>query len=202
MLTTPVFLRTIFVAALASAFVLVSPLGNDPLQKSETKPAATRPAENKPASAPATLKIGDAAPAFRVADHTGKVRSLADFKGKRVILWFYPKANTSGCTKEGCGFRDRIADIEKLGATVLGVSFDDATENSKFVTDQKFNFALLCDTTKEMGLAYGAWSEGKPAYPARISYIIGKDGKIENIYLKVNVTKHAGEIVEWLEKNK
>lgn len=197
MLTTPVFLRSIFIAAVSSAVVLVNPAHSTQLQRADTKPAAT-----KPASAPVALRIGDPAPAFKVADHTGKVRTIAEFKGKRLVLWFYPKANTGGCTQEGCGFRDRIADIEKLGAAVLGVSFDDAADNTKFVTNQKFNFPLLCDTTKEMGLAYGAWSEGKPAYPARISYIIGKDGKIENIYLKVNTAKHADEVVEWLEKNK
>lgn len=85
---------------------------------------------------------------------------------------------------------------------MLGVSFDSAEENAKFVEHEKFQFALLCDTTRQMGLDYGAWSEGKPAYPSRISYIIGKDGRIENIYAKVNPSKHPAEVVEWLEKNK
>lgn len=161
--------------------------------------AASRPAERPNKSEKSTvLKVGDAAPDFRLLDHTGKERSLEQMKGKRFVLWFYPKADTKGCTMEGCGFRDRNADFLKLGVEILGISFDTPKDNAAFVKKFEFPYALLCDTDKKVSIAYGAAADEKAAWPNRITYVIGADGKIEKVYEKVDVKIHANEILEQL----
>lgn len=124
------------------------------------------------------LVVGTLAPDFTVKTHKGDTVSLKDFKGKKVILWFYPKADTPGCTAEGCGFRDRISQFKEKNTEVLGVSFDSVDENKAFATKFAFPFSLLCDTDKKIGLAYGACKNQDDKYPARIGYVIGGDGKI------------------------
>jgi peroxiredoxin Q/BCP len=144
---------------------------------------------------PKLLAVGTLAPAFEVRDHTGVVRRLADYRGKRVILWFYPKASTSVCTKQGCGFRDQSPALEALGVAVLGVSFDDAERNRAFATAQRFSFPLLCDVDRKIGLAYGACETARDAFPRRITYVIGADGKIEQAIETKDAGGQAAELM-------
>lgn len=143
-------------------------------------------------------KVGDVAPAFRVKDHTGRERSLSEFKGKRVVLWFFPKADTPGCTVEGCGFRDRAPDYEAKGAQVLGISFDTPAENKAFVEKFHFPFPILCDVDRSVGMAYGVAADAKAAYPKRATFVIGPDGKVEQAIEKVDVKTHPGSLLESL----
>lgn len=140
-------------------------------------------------------KPGDPAPDFRLQDHTGRERSLAEYRGKRLLLWFYPKADTPGCTKEGCGFRDRTPDYAKLGIEILGASFDTPAENAAFVKKYDFRFPLLCDTTRTLGLAYGACDDPKAQYPARISVLIGADGRVERTWSQVDAKTHPETVL-------
>ena len=104
-----------------------------------------------------TPKVGDTAPLFRALDQDGKAVKLTDFTGKQaVLLYFYPKDNTPGCTKEACGFRDRIDDLKKQGVAVLGVSADDAASHKKFIADHNLTFPLLVDTDNQVTEKYGA----------------------------------------------
>lgn len=195
MLHTRQILLSIFLgtgAPLAGAVFTATP--------AQDRAATSTKPSSKPASKPASagLKEGDAAPDFKVNDHTGRSRSLASMKGQRVILWFYPKAETPGCTAEGCAIRDNYKDFEKYKVNIFGVSFDTEKENAAFVKNQEFPFALLCDTEKKLGAAYGVWSEGRAPYASRHTYVIGPDGNIEKIYRKVNPATHAKELLDFL----
>jgi peroxiredoxin Q/BCP len=141
------------------------------------------------------LNVGDTAPAFSVQDHTGATRKLSDFLGKPVVLWFYPKADTPGCTIEGCGFRDLYPEFQKKGVEILGVSFDTVEENAAFVQKFDYPFPLLCDVRREIGVAYGAAEDAKAGYASRITYVIGADGKILQAHSKVSVKSHPKEIL-------
>ena len=132
------------------------------------------------------LEKGSVAPEFKVKSHFGKEVSLKDFKGKNVVLWFYPKADTPGCTAEGCGFRDRQTQFNEKNAVLLGVSFDTVQENEKFAKKFGFEFTLLCDTNREIGTAYGACATKDDKHANRIAYVIGTDGKISQVYAKVD----------------
>ena len=105
------------------------------------------------------MKIGQKAPDFTVADDSGKKVKLSDFKGKKVVLYFYPKDDTPGCTKEACNFRDGFAEIKKAGAVVLGVSADSVESHKKFKSKFDLNFPLLADTEKKIIEGYGVWKE-------------------------------------------
>src|ERR1041385_9106827 len=105
------------------------------------------------------VQEGKAAPSFTLEDASGKKVSLADFAGKNVILYFYPKDDTPGCTKEACGFRDDWKTLTKMGAMVLGVSADDATSHQKFIAKYKLPFPLLSDPDRKVMTKYGAWGE-------------------------------------------
>lgn len=152
----------------------------------------------------AALKEGSKAPAFNLPASNGKEVSLKDFAGKkRVVLYFYPKDDTPGCTVEACGFRDGIKPLEKQGAVILGVSPDGIPAHQKFIEKFKLPFLLLADTEKEVCKAYGVWVK-KSMYGreymgvARTTFVIGKDGKIEKIYEKVKPQGHEEEILEFL----
>jgi peroxiredoxin Q/BCP len=142
----------------------------------------------------------DPAPAFSLASTAGKNIGLKDLKGKKIVLYFYPKDDTPGCTKEACNFRDGIADLEKAGAVVLGVSPDDVASHEKF--QKKFNlpFALLADTDHAVADAYGVWKE-KSMYGKkymgieRTTFIINGKGKIAKIFPKVKVEEHHAEVL-------
>lgn len=135
------------------------------------------------------LKVGATAPGFSVKDHFGKTVTLKDLAGKKVVLWFYPKADTPGCTAEGCAFRDRASRFNDKNTVVLGVSFDTEAENKAFADKFGFEFPLLCDTTRAIGLAYGACATATDKYAQRIGYIIDEKGKILKSYPKVDAAK-------------
>ena len=151
-------------------------------------------------------KEGMKAPEFTLPSSEGKEISLKDYKGKNcVVLYFYPKDDTPGCTVEACEFRDNIKKIEKSDAVVLGVSPDDLKSHDKFIGKFKLPFVLLADTDKKVCEAYGVWVK-KSMYGreymgvARTTFIIGKDGKIEKVYEKVKPEGHAEEVIEFLNK--
>jgi peroxiredoxin Q/BCP len=146
------------------------------------------------------LKEGDKAPEFSVATNGGGNVSLADFKGQNVILYFYPKDNTSGCTKEACAFRDGFAVFKKKGAVILGVSPDSVKSHDKFVEKYSLPFTLLADEDKKIVTAYGAWGEKKfmgRKYMGvyRVTFLIGPDGRIKKIWPAVKPEEHAAEVL-------
>ena len=146
------------------------------------------------------LKEGDKAPDFSALTNGGGKVSLEDFKGKNVILYFYPRDNTPGCTKEACAFRDEFAAFKKKGAVVLGVSTDSAKSHDKFVEKQKLPFTLLADEDKKIVNAYGVWGEKhfmgmKFMGTNRVTFLIGPDGRIKKIWPKVKPARHAQEVL-------
>ena len=149
------------------------------------------------------MKVGEKAPDFSVVDDSGKKTKLSDLKGKKVVLYFYPKDDTPGCTKEACNFRDGIGAIKKQGAIVLGVSADSVESHKKFKSKFDLNFPLLADTDKKIVEDYGVWKE-KSMYGKtymgieRTTFIIDKSGKISHIFPKVKVDKHYDEVLEAL----
>ena len=145
------------------------------------------------------LKPGDPAPPFSTPDETGKQRTLAEFKGKPVLLWFYPKADTPGCTAEGCGFRDRHADFTKKGVVVLGASLDTPQANLAFKQKYTFPYPLLCDTDKKLAAAYGALPDPTARSAARSATLIGKDGKIKKHWPKVDAKTFPEQVLGELE---
>ena len=154
------------------------------------------------ARAAETPKVGDKAPAFEGKNEYGKTVKLSDFTGKQaVLLYFYPKDETPGCTKEACGFRDRIDDLTKKGVAVLGVSRDDAESHKKFIAKEKLNFPLLVDTDGKITETYGAGMTGR-ILSRRVSFLIGKDGKIVHITDAPQADKHLTEMKDAVEKLK
>ena len=150
------------------------------------------------------LKEGDKAPEFTAAISGGSHVSLSDFKGRHVILYFYPKDDTPGCTKEACGFRDHFASFKKKGAVVLGVSTDPVKAHDKFVEKFKLPFALLADEDKTIVQAYGVWGEKsfmgrKYLGVHRVTFLIGPDGRIRKIWPKVKPDEHAAEVLTALQ---
>jgi peroxiredoxin Q/BCP len=151
------------------------------------------------------MKVGQKAPDFKVTDDSGTTVKLSDLKGKKVVLYFYPKDDTPGCTKEACNFRDGMAAIKKLGAVVLGVSADSVEKHKKFKAKYDLNFPLLADTDKKVIEAYDVWKE-KSLYGRkymgieRTTYVIGEDGKITHIFPKVKVAEHADDVLAALKE--
>ncbi len=146
------------------------------------------------------LKEGDPAPAFSAESNGGARVSLADFKGKKVILYFYPKDDTSGCTKEACGFRDHYAEFTRRGAVVLGVSTDPVKSHDRFVKQFDLPFPLLADEQKQIVEAYGVWGEKsfmgrKYMGTNRVTFLIDEQGRIKKIWAKVKPEDHAAEIL-------
>ena len=144
------------------------------------------------------LSVGDPAPEFSVLAHNGQEVKLSDYRGKSVLLWFYPKADTPGCTREGCGFRDRLPAFNQKDVQIFGVSFDTVEENRAFAEKFDYNFPLLCDTKREIGMAYGACDEPTASNAKRISYLIGPDGNIKHSFGKVDATNHPEEALALL----
>lgn len=149
------------------------------------------------------LQAGDAAPNFQAQDDQGQTHRLADYKGRTVVLYFYPKDDTPGCTAEACGFRDSFEQYRKKGTVILGVSPDDAKSHGKFKLKYKLPFPLLADTDKAICTAYGAWKE-KSMYGRkymgveRSTFVIGPDGKLRAVYRKVSVPGHVEAILKAL----
>ena len=147
-----------------------------------------------------SLKEGDQAPAFSVPANGGGTVSLADLKGKNVILYFYPKDDTPGCTKEACAFRDNFAEFKKKGAVILGVSTDPVKAHDKFVDKFKLPFTLLADIDKKIVNDYGVWGEKsfmgrKYMGTNRVTFLIGPDGRIKKIWPLVKPDEHAAEVL-------
>jgi thioredoxin-dependent peroxiredoxin len=146
------------------------------------------------------LKVGDKAPDFEATDEKGKPVRLSDFKGKSVVLYFYPKDMTPGCTLEACAFRDNHAAIRKKGAVVLGVSADPAESHRKFKDKYDLPFPLLADPDKKVIQAYGAWGK-RSLYGRefmgilRSTFVIGPDGRIKAVFPKVKVKGHEQEVL-------
>ena len=153
----------------------------------------------------AELKEGSKAPEIKLLTDTGEELKLSSLKGKNVVLYFYPKSDTPGCTTEACGFRDADAKIQKLGAVVLGVSPDPVKAQAKFRSKFELPFTLLADPDHSAAEAFGVWVE-KSMYGrkymgvARTTFLIGKDGKIAKIFEKVKPAGHADEVLAALQK--
>ncbi|HYP25983.1 MAG TPA: peroxiredoxin [Blastocatellia bacterium] len=141
------------------------------------------------------LQVGDPAPDFTARAHTGEDVSLRDLRGKNVVLWFYPKADTPGCTAEGCGFRDRIESYSGKNVEILGVSFDTEEENRAFAEKFNFPYRLLCDTDRKVGVAYGAADDPSAQYARRITYVIDPEGRISKAVGQVNAREHPEQLL-------
>ena len=146
------------------------------------------------------LKPGDAFPAWKLTDQAGQEVSSAQLAGSTYLLWFFPKALSPGCTKEGCTLRDNYAGFEKAGVQVLGVSFDTPATNAKFVAKDHFPFRLLSDTGKKLAVEVGAADSTSRLWARRISYLVGPDGKVLEAYPDVNPATHATKVLADLAK--
>jgi thioredoxin-dependent peroxiredoxin len=153
------------------------------------------------------LEIGKKAPSFTLQDSEGKKVSLGDYKGKKVVLYFYPKDMTSGCTREACDFKEAFPNFGKIKSVVLGVSIDSVTSHKKFANKYELPFTLLSDENKEVVEKYGVWKE-KSMYGKkymgieRTTFIIDKEGKIARIFPKVKVAGHVDEVLKAIKELK
>jgi thioredoxin-dependent peroxiredoxin len=154
------------------------------------------------------IGAGETAPDFMLQTSEGRTVKLSEFKGKQpVVLYFYPKADTPGCTKEACGFRDRIGDYSNSNVAVLGVSPDPVGDVTKFARKFMLNFPLLADADHSVAERYGVWQKksmmGKEYMGVvRTTFVIGKDGKIAHVFEKVKPEGHEEEVLGWLRANK
>ena len=139
------------------------------------------------------LKVGDKAPSFSLYDQDNKLHKLSDYKGQRLIIYYFPKADTPGWTKEACGFRDIYSEYKRAGIKVFGISYDSSQSLKKFKNKYALPFDFLSDSKKEVAVQYGAAGTG---WPRRITFIIDKNSRIEKIYKKMNVNTHAEQILD------
>src|SRR5947209_158919 len=147
-------------------------------------------------------KVGDKAPLIQGKDQDGKTVKLADLVTKKIVLlYFYPKDDTPGCTKEACGLRDRMTDLEKDNVQVLGVSFDNGESHQKFISKYNLNFPLLADTDGKIADAYGVRMTGKNM-ARRVSFLIDRDGKIAHVTDNQKADVHLSEMKDAVEKLK
>lgn len=152
------------------------------------------------ADAPTTPKVGDKAPLITGKDQDGKTWKLSDHVGKKIVLlYFYPKDNTPGCTKQACGLRDRMGDLKKDGVEVVGVSVDSPESHQKFIADHKLNFTLLSDTDFKITEAYGVRMKDRPL-SRRASFLIGLDGKIAHVTDVPSADTHLTEMKDAVAK--
>lgn len=152
------------------------------------------------------LKIGDQAPKFSLPDQDGELINLTDFAGERVLVYFYPKAMTPGCTVQACGLRDNMSVFKKAGVEILGISTDKPEKLSRFVEKELLNFTLLSDEEHKVCEQFGIWGEktfmGK-TYDGihRISFLIGTDGKIEQVFDNFKTSNHHEIILNYLQNS-
>lgn len=151
------------------------------------------------------LEVGDKAKAFQLKTYGGETVKLSDYAGKPVVLYFYPRDNTPGCTKEACAFRDLSSEIGRRGAVVLGVSTDSVESHEKFRDKYELNFPLLADPDNKVSSAYGAWREknmyGKKSMGIqRSTFLIGPKGKIAHVWRRVKVDGHDQQVLEALDQ--
>jgi peroxiredoxin Q/BCP len=159
------------------------------------------------AQTPTMPAVGKTAPTFNLPSSTGQSISLEDYRGKQVVvLYFYPKADTPGCTKEACGFRDALAEYDRAKVAVLGISPDPVKAVAKFGSKFTLNFPLLADEDHAVAEKYGVWVE-KSMYgrkywgAARVTFVIGKDGKVLHVFEKVKPEGHDQEVLAWLKEH-
>ncbi|MFA6214588.1 MAG: thioredoxin-dependent thiol peroxidase [Candidatus Micrarchaeia archaeon] len=150
---------------------------------------------------------GEKAPAFSLPGAGGKLAKLTDFAGKRLVLYFYPKDDTPGCTLEACGFRDKSADYSKLGAAVVGISPDSAASHAAFAAKHKLPFTLLADEGAQTARRYGAW--GRKNFMGReyegilrTTFVINRNGRVEKVFRDVKPHGHEKEVLAWLSASK
>lgn len=145
-------------------------------------------------------QVGDPAPAFEAPDQNGKIRSLHEFKGQRLVLYFYPKDNTPGCTAEACSLRDHYQSLLQAGYQILGISSDSPASHQKFITKFQLPFDLISDQDKTVHEAFGTWIQ-KSMYGRsymgtdRVTFVIGPDGIIQEVIAKVDTKNHAAQIL-------
>jgi peroxiredoxin Q/BCP len=145
-------------------------------------------------------QVGDPAPAFEAPDQNGKIRSLHEFKGQRLVLYFYPKDDTPGCTAEACSLRDHYQSLLQAGYQILGISSDSPASHQKFITKFQLPFDLISDQDKTVHEAFGTWIQ-KSMYGRsymgtdRVTFIIGPDGIIQEVIAKVDTKNHAAQIL-------
>ena len=147
-----------------------------------------------------SLKEGDKAPFFKGINQDGKEITSEDFKGKKLVLYFYPKDNTSGCTAEACSLRDAYSELQKAGYEIIGVSKDSEKSHQKFIEKQSLPFSLIADTDTRLNQEFGVWAEKKMAGRSymgtlRTTFLIDENGVIERVIEKVNTKEHAGQIL-------
>jgi thioredoxin-dependent peroxiredoxin len=153
------------------------------------------------------LETGSSAPSFRLKDHAGATHDLADYRGRWVVLYFYPKDDTPGCTTEACSFRDNLARLEAHGAAVLAMSADDEKAHGTFAKKYDLNFPLLVDPDTSTLEAYGAWVEKKMYGKSfmgvpRVTYLIDPAGTIAHVWPKVQVEGHVDDVIRELERQR
>ena len=141
------------------------------------------------------LKVGDAAPDFSAPSHQGTPVSLSSLRGKKVLLWFYPEADTPGCSLEGRGFRDHQEYYDDNGILIIGVSFDPVDRNAAFAHKFDFKFPLLSDVDRTIAMAYGACSDPKAQHAERVSFLIDEHGKIARVYDSVDPRDHPAKVL-------
>ncbi len=147
------------------------------------------------------LAIGTPAPAFSLADQSNTARTLGDYRGRWVVLYFYPKDDTPGCTTEACNFRDDLPRLRALGVQILGVSVDDSASHARFAKKFELPFPLLADTDGAVARSYGAlWSLGPVKFAKRHTFIIDPHGQIAKIYRDVQPSSHSREIRQDLQQ--
>jgi peroxiredoxin Q/BCP len=176
---------------------VAKPAAKKVIKKMAKKTTAKQPSAPSKISLPA---VGTAAPAFKALDQHGDAHTLSEYKGSWVLMYFYPKDDTPGCTKEACLLRDGFPFFEGLKAVVLGVSVDSVKSHHKFVEKYQLPFTLLADEDKKMVTAYGVWGDKKfmgRTYTGtkRVSFLIDPKGKIAKVYPDVNPAKHADEVM-------
>ena len=148
-----------------------------------------------------TLKIGDKAPNFEVKDNADIARKLSDYRGKKLVLFFYPKASTPGCTVEACDLRDNYKRFQSLGYDILGVSADTAKRQQNFINKNDLPFPLLADVDKEVIMSYGVWGPKKFMGREfdgihRTTFVIDENGILEDVILKVKTKEHSAQLLD------
>ena len=152
---------------------------------------------------PVTLAKGDQAPDFQLSDQEGNPHRLADYAGRTVVLYFYPRDDTPGCTKQACSLRDDMEEITAEGAVVLGVSTDSAESHQNFIAKHELNFPLLVDTEAEVATRYGAWGEKvlygrKSIGMTRATFVIGPDGVLTKVWKRAKAADHGQAVLKAL----
>lgn len=145
--------------------------------------------------------VGEAAPDFDLPDQSGAQHTLKEYAGKWLVLYFYPKDDTPGCTQEACAFRDDLHKLTALGAQVVGISVDDSESHAEFAKKYHLPFPLLADKTAAVAAKYGALTNlGLIKFAKRYTFLIDPQGKVAKVYMKVETSKHSAEIIEDLKK--